>query len=371
MSFRPEQMISTVPARMNDITVRKHRPRRKAPHRFYWVLFLFVGLVILDPFSAVHGQENSKPGTIQSYLDSGEFEWLAMIQFHAYATPYENATFASNQFRVAQSRLGLKGTFDDGYGFQLQYNASATPGFQGINIYKTFWQNKAELRVGNMKMLTNLDFFPSPAEDDFIGRNIGSNYLLGGPDIGVRGRVSHGPMKLWLGIYNGEGRAANQDEKFLGVGRFQVEASRWGIDMKVGSFIQAGYSDQVRIGLKRIFLVDGYRESIGVDTRLESKKWFLAAEGIRSKLDLVVDKGVEFTSGFVTLGYRPSEINTFAVRWQRMDRTSSAILKHDATLGYKRALNEVVAVQVNVIGYMNADYLFEESELRLNVQLAF
>jgi hypothetical protein len=139
----------------------------------------------------------------------------------------------------------------------------------------------------------------------------------------------------------------------------------------VGSFIQAGYSDQVRIGLKRMFLVDGYRESIGVDTRLESKKWFLAAEAIRSQLDLVVDKGVEFTSGFVTLGYKPSEINTFAVRWQRMDRTSSETLKHDATLGYKRSLNEVVAVQVNVIGYMNANYLFEETELRLNVQLAF
>ncbi|HBV99588.1 MAG TPA: hypothetical protein DEF03_00165 [Bacteroidetes bacterium] len=364
-------MISTLYNRPNNKPRRKNRPSDKHPYKFRAVLILFVGLMSLGPFSAVHGQETSQPGSIQSYLESGEFEWLAMIQFHAYATPYENATFASNQFRVAQSRLGLKGTFADGYGFQLQYNASATPGFQGINIYKTFWQNKAELRVGNMKMLPNLDFFPTPDEDDFIGRNIGSNYFLGGQDIGIRGRVSHGPMKLWLGIYNGEGRSTNQDEKFLGVGRFQVEAKRWGVDMKVGTFVQAGYSDQVRIGLKRMFLVDGYRQSIGVDTRLESKKWFLAAEGIRSQLDLVVDKEVEFTSGFVTLGYTPSDINTFAVRWQRMDRTSSATLKHDATLGYKRALNDVIAVQVNVIGYMDADYQFEESELRLNIQLAF
>jgi hypothetical protein len=339
--------------------------------RFRILIALFIGLLSVGASSTVHGQEKAQPGAIQSYVDSGEFEWLAMIQFHAYATPYENATFGSNQFRVAQSRLGLKGAFDDGFGFKLQYNASATPGFQGINIYKTFWQNKAELRVGNVKMLTNLDFFPSPAEDDFIGRNIGSNYFLGGQEIGVRGRVSHGPMTVWLGMFNGDGRAANQDEKFLGVGRLQAEANRWGVNMKVGTFVQAGFSDQVRIGLKRMFLVDGYRESIGVDTRLESKRWFLAAEGIRSQLDLVVDKEVEFMSGFVTLGYTPSEINTFAVRWQRMDRTSSALLKHDATVGYKRALNDVIAVQVNVIGYMDADYVFEETELRLNIQLAF
>lgn len=364
-------MISTEYKRTKNMPKGKKRASGKNPYKFHAILLLFAGLMSLGIVSPVQGQETSQPGTIQSYLETGEFEWLAMIQFHAYATPYENATFASNQFRVAQSRLGLKGTFADGYGFQLQYNASANPGIQGINIYKTFWNNRAEIRVGNMKMLPNLDFFPSPAKDDFIGRNIGSNYFLGGPDIGIRGRVSHGPMKLWLGIYNGEGRSANQDEKFLSVGRFQVEAKRWGVDMKVGTFAQIGYSDQVRIGLKRMFLVDGYRQSMGVDTRLEAKKWFFAAEGIHSQLDLVVDKGVEFTSGFVTLGYTPSTVNTFAVRWQRMDRVPATTLKHDATLGYKRALNEVIAVQVNVIGYMNADFAFEESELRLNVQLAF
>ena len=316
-------------------------------------------------------QADSTNRSIQSYIESGDFQWMGMIQFHAYATPYQNATFASNQFRVAQSRLGIKGRVADGYGFKLQFNASANPSFQEINIYKMFWDDKVELRVGNMKMLPNLDFFPSPAEDDFIGRNIGSNYFLGGPDIGIRGHVSHGQTKLWLGIYNGEGRSTNRDQKFIGVGRFQVEATRWGMDMKFGAFVQAGYSDQVRIGLKRMFLVDGYRESIGLDTRIEAKKWFLAAEGIRSQLDLVVDKEVEFLSGFVTVGYTPSEINTFALRWQRMDRTSFNTLKHDATLGYKRALNDVMAIQLNLIGYMNADFRFVESELRLNVQLAF
>ena len=345
------------------------------PWKHLFMGFFLLSAVMFVGVSSANGswitQTDSTNRSIQSYVESGDFEWMGMIQFHAYATPYQNATFASNQFRVAQSRLGLKGRFADGYGFKLQFNASASPSFQEINIYKMFWDDKVELRVGNMKMLPNLDFFPSPAEDDFIGRNIGSNYFLGGPDIGIRGHVSHGPMKLWLGIYNGEGRSTNQDEKFLGVSRFQVEATRWGMDMKFGAFVQAGYSDQGRIGLKRTFLVDGYRESIGLDTRIEAKKWFLAAEGIRSQLDLVVDKVVEFLSGFVTVGYTPSEINTFAVRWQRMDRTSSETLKHDATLGYKRALSDLIAVQLNLIGYMNADFGFDESELRLNVQLAF
>jgi phosphate-selective porin OprO/OprP len=163
---------------------------------------------------------------------------------------------ASDQFFVRQARIETGGTFYKDYEYKVQVDfptgaaaisGTMQDGYIGWKKYKEF-----SLRMGQQKEPFSQEETTSTRFIDFVERSL-VNRLAPGRDIGIAayGQFMEGVLEYEAGVYNGAGRAVNDnnDEKDV-AGRIRVTPmktsdSRWWKNLRFGVAGTVGDQDGV------------------------------------------------------------------------------------------------------------------------------
>lgn len=276
----------------------------------------------------------------------------------------------NNGFSIANMRLNLSGTLDEGFSYFLQTNFLNAPSI--LDAYMSYAPLHAmTVDAGLLKVPFSKEYLTSAADIDFVNRSQSVDAMTLGRQAGVqvRGGFENGMIRYRAGVFNGNtGFAGNDNNDFLVAGR----VSLFPFEQKSGQTLEIGINggrshDNGVLVLGTPFT--GVRTIAGADGRWTAGRVLLAAEYVATEYR-VAGTGAKMPEGFYfTAGYMITDKSQILVRY---DNFRSHGIGTDSDLflaGYNLWPTAVTEIQVNIV-VPRFNTAVNKPQLLLNTQVS-
>ena len=304
---------------------------------------------------------------LKDMLKSESFSLGMLIQSRAVFSFDENG---ARGFSVPQARFKGSGSLDGGFNYKLHFDVA--DGFTLLDAEIGYAINEqSTLTVGAQKPGISYEFLTGPNKIDFVTRSLVVTALTQNRDFGARlsGNYASG-FNYSLGVFNGNGLNANDNNKFYYAARFAYETEVQG-DGSFVAGVNGSYGEQSNTPISSGTLpnIDGERTIFGGDFRFENSTFILASEVLAANLEYTGFNEADNVMGLHVTGGLKLDKSELLARYDNL----SSDFRNDQdriVLGFTRYPTSQTAFRINYLVPLD-DSSFDNHGLALNYQIEF
>ena len=318
-------------------------------------LFFFILLIelIVGFILPAKAQQEPLAGELKSAIQHEAFTVNALVQAGLRYSLNKDDFQGGRTFEVPNARLDFKGILDNRFYYRIFFNMAKEPNI--LDALAGYRHSEAlKITVGMMKPRQTRDYIPDPGSTDFIDRTVITGLLVQSREIGIAFDGNMGAVNYYGGMYNGNNKLTNNNNKFYYIGRLQYSFENLfpGI-LKLAVQGSTGDSPGVQSGNAGPVL-RGKRAIYGTDFKWETNRLLLAAEYLAGELETqILPNEKETISGYyVTGGFRFLKQTKALVRWQSWGYKKQDVLENQFTFGINHNFTSLTSFQFNFDAYL-------------------
>lgn len=318
--------------------------------------------------SAQDNSDTEKIEALKEMVKSESFSVSGLIHARGIFNFDENG---ARYFKVPHARIKVNGKLDGGFSYNVHFDAAANSKVVDAYIgYKV--SDNANLTIGIQKPGVSYEYLTGPHKVDFVTRSTVVSTLTSHRDIGVK---LHGgltdALNYTVGIYNGNGYGANDNNKFFYAGRLAYDSSMNEGRLIVGA--NASYGEHANRALSsNLPVINGDRITYGGDFRYENSNIILASEVLGAELEYTGFAEADNVFGFhITGGYKVADKNEVLLRYDYFEsELLPAADREKIVIGFTRFPTTNTGFRINYLLPVD-DTAFSNHGLALNYHISF
>lgn len=273
------------------------------------------------------------------------------------------------QFGLGATRLDVQGALPSNFIYRLQLEFRNNPSVLDAEIGYKFSESFT-LIAGQSKPFLSADLDPSPANTDFINRARLVGSMMSTRERGLTAIGKAGQFNYALGMYNGFGRTALNDNRFFYTARAGYTHELNTGDLNFSVNLGLNTSENAPVGSTGLSSTDG-RFIYGAFVKYDSDSWFGTVEFLQTDFEQSFSGIDETITGFyITAGNNLTEVDQVLARWDHLSFDQTGQSSDRFVLGWNRQISSLISFQLNMLGQFN-EFTDDQFGLSGNLQLYF